>query len=217
MLGPRHLVAGFIAMSRCLHDRFTRLSDTDLIMPKKTIVRFLIGAAVPLLIPFVGMQFRSDWNWGPGDFVFAWLLFVGAGIAYKLATRNAASIAYRAAAAVAVATAFVLTWVNLAVGIIGNDDNPANLMYVGVVAVGIIGAAIARFHPHGMARTLFTMALALAAVPVIALLIRRHDFSPGVMRVFVLNGCFVLLLLASAWLFRKAASELNETGRPALD
>jgi hypothetical protein len=49
---------------------------------------------------------------------------------------------------------------NLAVGVIGTEDDPANLMYVGVLAVGIIGAIIARFRPHGMARTLFATALA---------------------------------------------------------
>jgi hypothetical protein len=53
--------------------------------------------------------------------------------------------AYRAAVGVAIAAAFILVWMNLAVGIIGSEDNPANLMYGGVLAIGIIGAVIARF------------------------------------------------------------------------
>jgi hypothetical protein len=53
---------------------------------------------------------------------------------------------------------------NLAVGIIGSEDNPANLMYGGVLAVGIIGAIIARFEPHGMARALVATTLATSAV-----------------------------------------------------
>jgi hypothetical protein len=43
-------------------------------------------------------------------------------------------------------------------------------MYIGVLAVGIIGAIVARFRPHGMARALFATALAQALVAVIALL-----------------------------------------------
>jgi len=42
------------------------------------------------------------------------------------------------------------------------------LMYIGVLAVGIIGALIARFQPHGMARALFATALAQMLVAVIA-------------------------------------------------
>ncbi|MEO7414589.1 MAG: hypothetical protein ABIZ81_14665 [Opitutaceae bacterium] len=76
-----------------------------------------------------------------------------------------------------------------------------------MVAIGIIGALTARFQPQGMARTLFAMASALALVPVIALMIRQNDFSPGVTQVFVLNACFVLLLVGSAFLFRRAAGQ----------
>jgi hypothetical protein len=50
----------------------------------------------------------------------------------------------------------------LASGIIGQDGDPANMMYFGVLAVGITGAVIARFRPAGMARALIAMALAQA-------------------------------------------------------
>jgi hypothetical protein len=105
--------------------------------------------------------------------------------------------AYRAAGGVALAAAFILVWMNLAVGIIGNEDNPANLMYGGVLAVGIIGAVIARFQPHGMARALVATALAQALAAVIALI-------AGLGYTFILTGFFVALWLISAWLFRKA-------------
>ena len=48
------------------------------------------------------------------------------------------------AVAVAVGAAFLMTWANLAVGIIGNEGNPAHLMFFGVVAIGLCGAAVAR-------------------------------------------------------------------------
>ena len=69
---------------------------------------------------------------------------------------------YRSAIGVALAAACILVWLSLGVGIIGKDGDPANLMYFGVLAVGIIGAIVARFRPQGMARALFAMALAAA-------------------------------------------------------
>ena len=112
---------------------------------------------------------------------------------------------YRLAAGVALAAAFILAWLSLGVGVIGRDGDPANLMYFGVLAVGLIGAVIARFRPHGMARALFAMALAQASVAGIALAFGLGlPWSPPV-EILGLNGFFVALFLGSAWLFRDAA------------
>ena len=118
---------------------------------------------------------------------------------------------YKSAIGLALATPFLLVWVNGAVGIIGNEGNQANLMYFGVIAVGIIGAFIARLEPRGMARALFVTALAQMLVPVIALMIWPPQITSwgaaGVVGVFVLNAFFATLFLGSAWLFRIAARE----------
>jgi hypothetical protein len=130
-----------------------------------------------------------------------------------LVARKAGNIAYRAAVGVALAAAFLLVWISLAVGIIGTEDDLANLMYVGVLAVGIIGAIIARFRPHGMARALFATALAQAWVAVIALIFGLGSGSPpGVLGILILNGFFVALFLGSAWLFRNAAQRQTPAG-----
>jgi hypothetical protein len=63
----------------------------------------------------------------------------------------------------------LLVWLSLGVGIIGQDGDPANAMYFGVLAVGIVGALIARFRPGGMSRALLATALAQATVGAIAL------------------------------------------------
>jgi hypothetical protein len=114
-------------------------------------------------------------------------------------------IVYRFAVGVALAAAFILVWLSLGVGIIGRDGDPANLMYFGVLAVGIIGALIARFQPHGMARALFATALAQAVVVVIALIARLGYPWSGPLEILGLNGFFVALFVGSAWLFRHAA------------
>jgi hypothetical protein len=111
------------------------------------------------------------------------------------------------------ATGLILIWINGAVGLIGSEDNPANLMYGGVLAVGVIGAVIARLKPSGMARALFATALAQFLVPVVAVIIWRSDFSPGVVPVFGLNFVFVLLFAGSALLFQHAGQP-GGTGVP---
>ena len=95
----------------------------------------------------------------------------------------------------AVAAALMLVWMNLAVGLIGSEDNPANLM----------GAVLARVQPRGMARALCATAFAQALVAVIAWIAGLGDPGSGPLEIFVLNGFFVALLVGSAWLFRRAA------------
>ena len=115
---------------------------------------------------------------------------------------------YKAAVALAVVTVVILFWVIGAVGVLGADGDPADLMYIGVLAVGITGAIIVRFQPMGMARAMIVMALAQALVTVIALIIGKQD-APymSVFEIVSLNGFFVSLFLGSARLFQKAARE----------
>ena len=113
--------------------------------------------------------------------------------------------AYRSAIGVALAAAFILVWLSLGVGIIGRDGDPANLMYFGVVAVGIIGAILARLQPSGMARTMLAMAVAQALVTAIALAARLGLPYSGPLEILLLNGFFVALFAGSAWLFQRGA------------
>ncbi|MBD2068008.1 hypothetical protein H6F93_10800 [Leptolyngbya sp. FACHB-671] len=112
---------------------------------------------------------------------------------------------YRVAASVAIATALILVWLSLGVGIIGKDGDLANLMYFGVLAVGIIGSLIARFRPRGMSRALFATALAQKSVATVALTAQLSYPWSGPLELTVLNGFFIALFVGSAWLFRRAA------------
>lgn len=171
-----------------------------------------VAALILLLLPLVAMQFTDEVAWGPADFAAAATLLFGAGLTYELVARRMPSTAYRAAVGIAVATALLLVWMNLAVGIIGSEDNPANLMYVGVLGVGTIGALVARFRPRGMARALFASALAQASVVVIALIAGLDDASSRPLEFSLLNGFFVALFAGSGWLFRRAAQGQPERG-----
>ena len=81
------------------------------------------------------------------------------------------------------------------------------MMVGGVLAVGIIGAVIARFQPQGMARALVATALAQALVAVIALIA-----GLGATHLFMLMAFYVAVWLISAGLFRKAAREQTPAG-----
>jgi hypothetical protein len=112
---------------------------------------------------------------------------------------------YRFAAGIAIAGALILVWLSLGVGIIGRDGDPANLMYFGVLAIGIIGSLIARFQPRGMSRALFATALAQTFVATIALTVQLGYPWSGPLELAVLNGFFIALFAGAAWLFRRAA------------
>lgn len=123
---------------------------------------------------------------------------------------NTNNITYTGAVGVALAAALMLVWLSLGVGIIGRDGDPANLMYFGVLAVGAIGALVARFRPRGMARALVATAIAQAVVAVIAIGAGLGQPWSGPLELSILNGFFVALFVASAWLFRRAAQGRRE-------
>lgn len=170
-------------------------------------------AAFILPLPLLAMRFTDEVSWDETDFiVFGAMLAAACGI-FELAARITGSRLYRAAVGVVVAASFLLIWINLAVGIIGTEDNPANLMFGGVLAVGIIGAVIARLRPPGMARALVATALAQALVGAAALATRSGSTGPGWPGdILGLTGIFTALWLLSAWLFRKAACEQAPAG-----
>lgn len=168
-----------------------------------------IAAGFILLLPLIAMQFTVEVNWTVGDFVFAGVLLFGALSTYEIAARTAVSTVYRAAVGVALTGTFLLIWVNAAVGL---TDSVADGLYLGVVAVGIIGAFVARFQPVGMARALFAMALAQASVGVIALLVGLVPAHNSAVEILGITGFFVAIFVGSALLFREAAR-----GKPERD
>jgi hypothetical protein len=179
------------------------------------IAAWAVGVLILLMVPLVAMQFSEEWDWGFFDFIFAFVVLFGAGLTFELLARKVDTIAYKAGVGVAVVAALLLVWINAAVGIIG-DDESINLIYLGVLVIGLIGAYLARFEPQGMARASLAMAIAQMVVPLIVLAIPnlRGAFMepPGVFGVIALNAFFAILFAGSALLFRKAAQEGSEGG-----
>jgi hypothetical protein len=169
------------------------------------IARWTTAGAL-LLVPLIAMQLTEEVVWTPFDFAFMGALLAGVLGAYELLATKTRNMAYRAGVGVGAAAAFLLVWVNGAVGVIGDENNDANLMYFGVLAVALVGSVIARFQPVGMARALFATALAQAVVAVIAVIGDLGATGPVWPRdIIILTGFFCVLWLLSAGCFRTAA------------
>lgn len=162
----------------------------------------LVGVTVLiLLVPLIAMQFTNEVNWTASDFVFAGVMIIGTGLIYEFAAGRLDHAAYRFAIGMALGGAFLLIWVNGAVGIIGSEDHPANLLYGAVLGAGLAGAIVSRFEPAGMTRAMFAVALVHGLVAVIAL------FAGP--KTLVINWFFIALWLVSAVLFGNAARDVS--------
>ncbi len=163
------------------------------------------GGAALMVLPVFAVRSVEELTSDPGDFMFLAMLLAGMGVTYELSARASARSAYPAAIIIALAAGLLSSWINLAVGIIGTEDNPANWIYGGVLAVAAVGAVIARFRPLGMARAMVATAVAQALAFVVAL-VADLGFT-GPVTVFLAG-----LWLISAGLFRKAAGTQGGVG-----
>ena len=113
---------------------------------------------------------------------------------------------YKIAMGLALAAAFLLFWVNGAVGIIGSSNNDANMMYIGVLATAFIGALLARFQPRGLARAMYTTAVAQVLVAVIAIAAGLGSQDPGgPWDIAALTSFYSALWVSSGVFFQKAS------------
>lgn len=151
-----------------------------------------------MIAPLIAMQFTHEVAWDAADFAVLGIMVLGSAGAYSLALKIRPERSYLAGMGLALLATFALIWINLAVGIIGSEDNPTNRVFSLILSVEIIGALISRFQPEGMAKAMAATAVAQLAVSVIL-------FATGQGATFVLAGLFMGLWLGAAWLFRKAA------------
>ena len=153
-------------------------------------------AAALLATPFVAMQFTREVNWTASDFVVMGILIGGIGLAIEFLVRQSGSWAYRGGAIIAALTAFLTIWVNLAVGMIG-DDNAYNLLFLAPIAAAAGGAILARFRAGDMA-------LAMLAAALLQALVALGGMSQDP-RGAIFSLCFAVPWLLAAALFRTVA------------
>ena len=192
----------------------TREHMTQL-MQTRTVIRWILITAAVLAVPALLMAFKvgipdpgsgseDGVNWGPMDFAVIGVLVLGSGLLYEYASARGGSAAHRAAVAIAVAAGLFLVWVNLAVGMIGDEGDPANLMYIFVLFVALVGASTARFEPREASVAMFATAAAHVVVVMIALV---GGMAPELRA----DAFFIAAWVASALLFRQASLEASPT------
>ena len=163
------------------------------------------GALAALLaLPAVAMRFTDEVQWGPEDFLVMGVMLGSVGVGGELAVRLSGNLAYRLGFALALAAGFLLLWINLAVGIIGDEDNVANAMYGAVLLVAFCGAFVAMFRPAGMGWTMVAAAVVQCLVPFVA---EARGLGGGP-QVLFLTVFFAGLWLTSSVLFRMAAKDV---------
>ena len=161
------------------------------------------GGAIALLsLPAIAMTFFPDAgvDWTGSDFAVMGVLLGGCCGLYEIATRVSGNWIYRAAFALAVVTGFLQMWVNLAVGIIGEEHESDNILFPIVLLVGIAAAIIVRFRVQKMAQVLWLTAAAQMAVGLYCLAIRSLEGT-------LCSGFFAALWFAAGVMFWKAAED----------
>jgi hypothetical protein len=170
--------------------------------------RWVLLTAAVLALPALAMAFdigvpdpgqgTEGVNWGPVDFATMGVLILGSGFLFEYASSRGGSVAHKAAVGIAVVAGLGLIWVNLAVGMM--DVENGNLMYVLVLFVALVGAAIGRFEPREASIAMFATAGAQVVVAAIALI---ANLGPTILA----DAFFVLAWVASGLLFRRANME----------
>jgi hypothetical protein len=176
--------------------------------PNRVRVGLWSFAAALLLVPAVAMRFTAEVNWSVLDFAFAAIMLAMAGGAAEIFVRRANGRAYMAGAALMIFGAFFLVWVNLAVGIIGSEQNGANLLYAGVVAVVVGGAIVSRVRSAGLMRTCVAAATLQALIGLAAVTVGWGADGPiWPHDVIGVTAILVAIWLGAAALFARATRD----------
>lgn len=160
--------------------------------------RVALAALAVWMVPVVAAQFVEGWHWGVGGFARVYVLFFLTGMAMALGARRMPGWSYKAGVAAAVVAAFALGWSTMVQT--SGSENPANLWYLSVLVVGLLGAALARLKPSGLAITLFAMAATLASVTAIL-----WGAPPFLARTVAGHLLLTAIFAASGLLFRHAS------------
>jgi hypothetical protein len=163
------------------------------------------GAAGLLSLPWIAMHYTTEVDWSPLDFVVMGGMLGFVCVAYELAVYRARTHVYVVAAGVAAATTFLITWINLAVGIIGHESNRANGMFFGVLVIGFIGVTLSRLEARRLARAMEVTAVAQGLATLVTAFLAEGY-------IFMLTGIFVGLWLISAQMFHAAARQEAAAG-----
>lgn len=153
-------------------------------------------AALVACAPAVATLASDAMAWGAGDFLLFGLMVLAAAGAIELAGRSGGSRLWWAGVSLAVLASFLLAWATLAVGFIGAEGQPANLLLACPPLLALSVGAAGRFAPCAMAR-------AMRAAAGAQLLVGLGALAAGLPAPLDGTMAFTALWLGAAWLFGK--------------
>jgi hypothetical protein len=136
--------------------------------------------------------------------VWAAMLLVASTVA-DVALRKATNFVTLVAGLIAVAAGFFTVWANLAVGIIGNENDPHNLAFMAVPVFALVGGIVARLKPDRMTAAMVTAAVLQVAAALFAISDGRVDQGSRTAEIVLAAVIMPGLWLLSAGLYKKAA------------
>jgi len=192
--------------AQIMRENMTQLMETNNLIRWG---RWVLVTAAVLAVPALAMAFNigvpdpgqgtDGVNWSPMDFAVMGVLILGSGLLFEYAnSRAGGSVAHTAAVGIAVLAGLGLIWVNLAVGMM--DVENGNLMYVLVLFVALVGAAIGRFEPREASIAMFATAGAHTIVAAIGVIANLGPTLPA-------DAFWIAGWVASGLLFRQASLE----------
>lgn len=83
------------------------------------LIGIILSVVLLLLVPLIAMQFTDQVNWSPADFMIGGVLLLGTGLMCELVIRKARTRKARITICAIIVVAFLLLWIEMAVGIFG--------------------------------------------------------------------------------------------------
>lgn len=167
------------------------------------------GAAALLSVPAIAMAMKVEgWDWSPFDFVVMGALLAAAAGAVEVGMRASRHWAYRLAAVGSIGGGLLMTWADMAVGLLGPEGGWSNRLLLLVPLIGVAGAIVARLRPRGMALVMLVVLAAQVAVGAFAL--TEPPTAKGFgwpWHILAVTGFFGCGWLLAAGLFGKAAED----------
>ena len=175
------------------------MTRTDTVATGQTTLLRRLGwglVATLFLIPLAGRLATSEVGWTLSDFAVWAAMLSFAGLLGEGMLRTFRPGAVLTGGMLAVGAGFLLVWINLAVGFLGNEHNPLNQTYFAMLTAVLIIAAVSRFRLRVMAWLMVGCAVVQATIPVIGR--QAWGFE------WVATGIFCAIWLVAAALFARA-------------
>lgn len=144
--------------------------------------------AALLILPAIAMRFSPEVDWTAFDFVFAGIILAALGIGGEIALRVGRNAPHRSGIGIAALGSFLTVWINGAVGMLGSEDEPTNLVFIALVGVAIVASLLVWFRPSIMRWIMAALSAGQFAVGIAAGLwtMPGHAIEWGVLSFFAL-------------------------------